>query len=219
MFRQIALRGNRPWHGSPRNLQYATISMVICVTGRTALLSLLLTPLWLGGSAGFGGKRKSAVKPAHSKIFFRSGGMGCSSVPPWAGPAPVAPGTHPPHAGSGTGGHLHCVPVGPAVSNPREGSRSAMVFPGGTGVPPVLSGRDGRDARAPCTACRLAHQIVSRRASTPSSATARQSPWLLHRSGLNCFGFAGFEFQATKGTCARIDAPSSQKQVTSGTAR
>ncbi len=28
-------------------------------------------------------------------------------------------------AGSGTSGHFHCVPVGPAVSNPKEGSRSA----------------------------------------------------------------------------------------------
>ena len=27
--------------------------------------------------------------------------------------------------------------------------RSVLAFPGGTGVSPVLSGRDGRDARAP----------------------------------------------------------------------
>ena len=38
--------------------------------------------------------------------------------------------------------------------------RSVLVFPGGTGVPPVLSGRDGRDARAPCATRRLAHQMV-----------------------------------------------------------
>jgi len=30
-----------------------------------------LTPLWLGRSACFGGKRKSAVKPAHSKVSGR----------------------------------------------------------------------------------------------------------------------------------------------------
>jgi hypothetical protein len=30
-----------------------------------------------------------------------------------------------PRVGSGTRGHLHCVPFGPAVSNPRECSRSA----------------------------------------------------------------------------------------------
>lgn len=35
-----------------------------------------------------------------------------------------------------------------SVGNANE-TLAIVVFPGGTGVPPVLSGRDGRDARAP----------------------------------------------------------------------
>jgi hypothetical protein len=42
------------------------------------------TPLWIEGSAGFGGKRKSAVKPAHSKIFGR-GARALGLLPPTLG--------------------------------------------------------------------------------------------------------------------------------------
>jgi len=69
-------------------------------------------------------------------------------------PAPVTPSTHPPtrgfrnHGSSGRAGpwprgHLHCVPVGPAVLNPREGSRSARrsdPIPGAEGQSPNAMG-------------------------------------------------------------------------------
>jgi len=56
---------------------------------------------------------------------IRTRRTGCRALPRHPYQSPVTPGTHPPHAGSGSRGHLHCAPVGPAVSNPKEGSRSA----------------------------------------------------------------------------------------------
>jgi len=51
-----------------------------------------LTPLWIEESAGFGGKRKSAVKPAHSKNF-RSGRTGSWPVAPELGRPGYSPTT------------------------------------------------------------------------------------------------------------------------------
>jgi pimeloyl-ACP methyl ester carboxylesterase len=65
--------------------------------------------------------------------------------------------------------------------------RSVLVSPGGTGVPPVLTGRDGRDARAPCATRQVARQTVSRKVNTRSSLTTRSSPLLLNRHGLGLF--------------------------------
>ncbi len=61
-------------------------------------------------------------------------------------------------------------------------ARLGSVCPGGTAVPAVLSGRDGRDARAPLATCQLAHQIVSqlspRRASVAVPEMAAYFAWL-----------------------------------------
>jgi hypothetical protein len=50
------------------------------------------TPLWIEGSAGFGGKRKSAVKPAHSKISGR-GARALGLLPPTLGRPGYSPTT------------------------------------------------------------------------------------------------------------------------------
>ncbi len=61
-------------------------------------------------------------------------------------------------------------------------ARLGSVFPGGMAVSAVLSGRDGRDARAPLATCHLAHQIVSqlspRRASVAVPEMAECFAWL-----------------------------------------
>ncbi len=126
---------NRPWHVSPRNLQYATISIVICVTGRTALLSLLLTPLWLEGSAGFGGKRKSAVKPAHSKIFPVGGhGLFVSSPLGWAFASPVTQSVMRPCCQVGRGLCLWAIFAALRLDPPRTSSGAPRIRTRRTGL-------------------------------------------------------------------------------------
>ena len=95
-----------------------------------------------GGASLWFGQGARASRPSRSKPIGRMpmphpNDLGCGrparvvfrktgeTPVPLGFAAPVTPQPHPPRAGSGTRGHLHCVPVGPAVSNPREGSRSA----------------------------------------------------------------------------------------------
>jgi hypothetical protein len=77
-----------------------------------------------------------------------------------------------------------CCQLGRGILTRRTGSRALPRRPflrGSYSRHTPAAARAARDPRAPY---RHAHQIVSRRSNTPSPATTRQSPWLLHGSGL-----------------------------------